>query len=122
MYNISGPPYFYSFTTSNAKTLINFSTSEILDILGETVERNFSISRNTFNKEIILRYKVIKEKFATIDLDLKFDKYRPEQETPIDGLYIAGDWTQTNLPATLESAALSGKIAVERMLNKINLL
>lgn len=122
MYNISGPPYFYSFTTSNAKTLINLSTSEILDILGETVERNFSISRITFNKEIILRYKVIKEKFATIDLDLKFDKYRPEQETPIDGLYIAGDWTQTNLPATLESAALSGKIAVERMLNKINLL
>lgn len=119
MYNIEGPPYFYSFTTSYAVDLVNLSTSDILDLLGEVVQSNFFIEKSQFLKNYLLKYKIIKEKFATIDLNLQFDKYRPEQKTPIEGLYIAGDWTQTNLPATLESAALSGKLAVEKLLERL---
>jgi squalene-associated FAD-dependent desaturase len=38
---------------------------------------------------------------------------RPESETPFDNLVLAGDWTQTKLPATLESAVRSGRHAVQ---------
>ncbi|MDR0338070.1 MAG: hydroxysqualene dehydroxylase HpnE [Planctomycetaceae bacterium] len=38
---------------------------------------------------------------------------RPESETPFENLVLAGDWTQTQLPATLESAVRSGRHAVQ---------
>jgi uncharacterized protein with NAD-binding domain and iron-sulfur cluster len=33
---------------------------------------------------------------------------RPHTETPINGLLLAGDWIETGLPATIESAVISG--------------
>jgi squalene-associated FAD-dependent desaturase len=33
---------------------------------------------------------------------------RPQTRTPIDGLFLAGDWIDTGLPATIESAVVSG--------------
>lgn len=38
---------------------------------------------------------------------------RPEMRTAIDGLLLAGDWIQTGLPATIESAVMSGHRAAE---------
>jgi squalene-associated FAD-dependent desaturase len=46
---------------------------------------------------------------------------RPESETPFDNLVLAGDWTQTKLPATLEGAVQSGRHAV-RILKKLEKL
>jgi uncharacterized protein with NAD-binding domain and iron-sulfur cluster len=36
------------------------------------------------------------------------DALRPKSRTPIGGLYLAGDWTATGWPSTIESAVLSG--------------
>jgi uncharacterized protein with NAD-binding domain and iron-sulfur cluster len=36
---------------------------------------------------------------------------RPETVTPIPNLFLAGDWIQTGLPATIESAVVSGRAA-----------
>jgi uncharacterized protein with NAD-binding domain and iron-sulfur cluster len=44
------------------------------------------------------------------------DAMRPAQQTPIAGLYLAGDWTTTDWPATMEGATRSGNLAVEAML------
>jgi uncharacterized protein with NAD-binding domain and iron-sulfur cluster len=33
---------------------------------------------------------------------------RPQAVTPVHGLFLAGDWTDTGLPATIEGAVLSG--------------
>jgi zeta-carotene desaturase len=59
----------------------------------------------------VIHWKVIKEKSATVLIDPDTEVRRPNQKSPVDGLVIAGDWTNTGLPATLEGAALSGKIA-----------
>lgn len=40
---------------------------------------------------------------------------RPGTVTPIDGLLLAGDWVETGLPATIESAVLSGRRAAEHV-------
>ncbi|MGB9771953.1 MAG: hydroxysqualene dehydroxylase [Candidatus Kapaibacteriota bacterium] len=114
MCKLNFPPYLYSFTTSNAHQLHPMQQSELIKMIEEDVNK-------LFNKKVsFINSKVIKDKFATIDLDIEFNKLRPKQESPIDGLFIAGDWTQTGLPATLESAALSGKLAVLKMLNYLN--
>lgn len=44
------------------------------------------------------------------------ERKRPAAKTPIDGLLLAGDWTSTALPSSMESAAASGWIAAEQVL------
>jgi uncharacterized protein with NAD-binding domain and iron-sulfur cluster len=44
---------------------------------------------------------------------------RPAQATPIPGLYLAGDWTATGWPATMEGAVRSGCLAIEALLSQV---
>ncbi len=69
-----------------------------------------------FNKVRISGYKVIKEKRATFIPDTESLKYRPKQKTVYDNLYIAGDWTDTGMPATIESAVTSARICCDLIL------
>ena len=45
-----------------------------------------------------------------------FEMSRPAPESPVPGLVLAGDWVQTHLPCTMESAVKSGYMAAERVL------
>jgi zeta-carotene desaturase len=64
---------------------------------------------------VLLRGTVIREKRATFSL-APGEPPRPGVRTPIDGLYLAGDWIDTGLPGTIESAALSGHQAAGALL------
>jgi squalene-associated FAD-dependent desaturase len=54
---------------------------------------------------------VIKERFATFSPAVDAEALRPTASTPIPGLILAGDWTATGLPATIEGAVQSGYAA-----------
>lgn len=56
----------------------------------------------------VVRRLVVTEHAATLAPDPAIQSLRPGVTTPIRGLLLAGDWTDTGLPATLEGAALSG--------------
>lgn len=58
-------------------------------------------------------FRVIKEKRATIAQTPDANDLRPTNETAIENLYLAGDWTDTGLPATIESAIRSGNRAAD---------
>jgi len=45
------------------------------------------------------------------------EPYRPGPNTPADNLFLAGDWTDTGWPSTIESAVRSGRIAAGRVLD-----
>jgi squalene-associated FAD-dependent desaturase len=60
----------------------------------------------------VLRSVVVREHRASFSL-APGGPARPGAATPIAGFYLAGDWTDTGLPATIESAALSGRIAAD---------
>ena len=51
---------------------------------------------------------VIREKRATFECSVGIDKLRPGNATAIPGLWLAGDYTDTGYPATLEGAVMSG--------------
>lgn len=59
---------------------------------------------------------VIKEYQATFHGRTGQNDSRPGTRTPFPGLYLAGDWTDTGLPATIESAVLSGHRAADAFL------
>jgi squalene-associated FAD-dependent desaturase len=56
---------------------------------------------------------IIREKRATISCTPAVEKLRPYVSTPIRNLFLAGDWTATGLPATIESAIISGERAAD---------
>ncbi|MDP6427257.1 MAG: hydroxysqualene dehydroxylase HpnE [Rhodospirillales bacterium] len=57
------------------------------------------------------RYRVVKEKRATIAQTPAQNALRAAAETRFDNLFLAGDWTKTGLPATIEGAVRSGQKA-----------
>ena len=68
------------------------------------------------DKDMITGYKVIKEKRATFIPSNDTMNRRPVQKTGIKNLILAGDWVDTGLPATIESAVKSGRQASELIL------
>lgn len=65
----------------------------------------------------LLHSLVIKERFATFSASVETAGLRPGAQTPVAGLYLAGDWTNTGLPATIESAVKSGYTAARAILS-----
>ncbi|TCJ96606.1 hydroxysqualene dehydroxylase HpnE [Nocardia alba] len=60
----------------------------------------------------VLRTHVIHQPQATFSAQPGFDELRLPQRTPIDGLFLAGDWTETGMPSTMEAAVESAIRAV----------
>jgi uncharacterized protein with NAD-binding domain and iron-sulfur cluster len=69
-------------------------------------------------KATIVRAKVVTEHAATFSPLPGVDRFRPKQVTPIPNLVLAGDWTATGWPATMEGAVRSGYMAAEVILRK----
>ncbi len=56
----------------------------------------------------IIHSLIIKEKRATFSPKVGIEQFRPSHRTSIGNLFLAGDWTDTKLPATIEGAVQSG--------------
>ena len=65
----------------------------------------------------LLKAIVVKEGRATFAPEPGCDPLRPGPVSPISNLFVAGDWTQTGWPATMESAVRSGYQSAEAMLS-----
>ena len=59
---------------------------------------------------------VVKEHFATFRSTPGAAKHRLPQRTPISNLFLAGDWTQSGWPSTMEGAVRSGVFAADAVL------
>ncbi|MFO0864198.1 MAG: hydroxysqualene dehydroxylase HpnE [Gemmataceae bacterium] len=66
----------------------------------------------------LLRAKVVTEHAATFSAVPGVDRWRPPQGSPIRNLLVAGDWTATGWPATMEGAVRSGYLAAEELLRR----
>jgi len=93
---------------SDADYLMNLSDEEIMNMICSELEKYLSIKKN-----VIQNYFFIKEKRATFIPSNKILNNRPNIETGIKNLFLAGDWVNTGLPSTIESAVRSGRLAAE---------
>jgi hydroxysqualene dehydroxylase len=92
-----------SLVSSGAEDIVAKSNDELIEIaLGEITDALPAASSATLR-----RASVVREKRATFSL-APGSPARPGTRTPIPRLLLAGDWIDTGLPATIESAALSG--------------
>jgi hypothetical protein len=67
----------------------------------------------------LLRSKLIIDSSAVFSVRPGIDQVRPPARTPIAGLLLAGDWTRTGWPATMEGAVRSGYLAAEAALSQL---
>ncbi|HWU56135.1 MAG TPA: hydroxysqualene dehydroxylase HpnE [Rhizomicrobium sp.] len=66
-------------------------------------------------------WQIVKEKRATFAATPAQDARRPGAKTQWRNLFLAGDWTQTGLPATIEGALRSGEAAAALALKHLSL-
>ena len=67
----------------------------------------------------LLRSRVVTEHAATFSAVPGVDRLRPPQASPLGNLFVAGDWTRTGWPATMEGAVRSGYLAAEGILARM---
>ena len=96
--------FYISITISSANEYLNMKNENLLKMVLVELKKSFS----KFIESELLHYKIIKEKRATMEQSNINQQYRLSSKTKISNLFLAGDWTNTGLPATIESAILSG--------------
>jgi squalene-associated FAD-dependent desaturase len=92
-----------SLVASGAEALARESTEALVERAAADVAAALPHAR----RERLVRGTVIREKRATFSL-APGQPPRPAVETPVRGLFLAGDWIDTGLPGTIESAAIAG--------------
>jgi squalene-associated FAD-dependent desaturase len=93
--------------------LLQKPRQEIIDLCLKEIRQVLPAARDAN----LVKATVIKETIATFSPRPGVDRWRPTQETSIHKLFLAGDWTATNWPATMEGAVRSGYLAAEAVLN-----
>ena len=106
-------PVLLNCTISGARGLVDDRPEQVLSMFKSEMRRFFP------DRPIAVRdAKVIKERRATISHAAGTYQRRPETKSPIAGLWLAGDWVRTGLPATIESACQSGHDAAAAILGR----
>jgi len=96
---------------SSSRSLIEKSRQEIIDLaLKELAEFFPEVGRAK-----LLKATVVKELHATYSAQPLSDRYRPASGTVWPRVFLAGDWTATGWPATMEGAVRSGYKAAEEI-------
>ncbi len=104
-----GQPSHLELVVSVARKLVPMSQGEILDL----ALRELALFFPVVHEATLLRGIVTKEVHATFCVTPGLDSHRPGARTAWPGLFLAGDWTDTGWPATMEGAARSGHLAAE---------
>jgi uncharacterized protein with NAD-binding domain and iron-sulfur cluster len=100
-----------SLVSSGAGAVVGRSNAEIVDLAIEELRTSLPMARSAEVRRAV----VVREKRATFSV-APGQPPRPSTRTAIPGLFLAGDWIDTGLPATIESAVVSGHAAAEAVL------
>jgi squalene-associated FAD-dependent desaturase len=100
---------------SAAAEWVDLPKEEIAARLDAAVERVFPARRSAR----LVASAVVKEPRATFRADAGCARRRPATAGPVAGLWLAGDWTDTGWPATMEGAVQSGERAAAAALAAI---
>jgi zeta-carotene desaturase len=106
-----GDRQYLSFTASAAEELARRTEKELVELaLGELRDRCPAA------REVqVLHAKVTREMAATFAWTRETGPLRPGTGTPFPNIFLAGDWTDTGLPATIEGACFSGHRAAQKV-------
>jgi len=92
---------------SASRSLVPMQRQPIVDLALQELTRFFP----ALSQANLIKATVVKEVRATWSVRPLLDPIRPTSPSPWQGLFLAGDWTATGWPATMEGAVRSGYLA-----------
>jgi uncharacterized protein with NAD-binding domain and iron-sulfur cluster len=101
-----------SLVSSGAAALVGSSNQQLVDLALDELHAAMPEVRSA----VMRRAVVVREKRATFSV-APGQPARPPTRTSVPGLFLAGDWIDTGLPATIESAVVSGHAAAGAVLD-----
>ncbi len=101
--------YYYQVVISASHGLVGRSRQHVADEVTRELGAIWPGARGAK----LLRSRVVTHREAVFSAQPGIDRWRPPQQTPVANLALAGDWTATGWPATMEGAVRSGYLAAE---------
>jgi hypothetical protein len=108
LFNKSGGSYL-QLVVSASRGLLHKTRSEVITLALQELEEFLPSVRHA----TVLKAHVIKEARATFSASPGLGVFRPPAQTRFRNFFLAGDWTQSGWPATMEGAVRSGYMAAE---------
>ena len=96
---------------SASRSLVPMARQGIIDL----AMRELALFFPAVSSAKLLKAAVVKEVRATYSIRPGLDRIRPSATSPWPGVFLAGDWTASGWPATMEGAARSGYLAAEAL-------
>jgi zeta-carotene desaturase len=110
----SAGEHYVQIVISAARQFEGVKHEQVLGQIASEVARLFPAAASAS----LLRGRVVTEHTATFSAVPGVDAWRLPQATPIENLFLAGDWTLTGWPATMEGAVRSGELAAEAVMQR----
>jgi len=111
----TGHDHYYQIVISASHDLAGRDREVIVDEVVGDLKRVFPAAADAK----LLRWQLINQRDAVFSVRPGLDTVRPPQQTAIGNLLLAGDWTRTGWPATMESAVRSGYLSAEAVLSQL---
>ena len=107
-------PQRLSVTISNGDRLIDMPREELAQAIWRDVCKAGGVSGD------LPPWQIVRERRATFEATPEQNSLRPGPVTGFKNLFLAGDWTATGLPATIEGSVRSGDRAADLLLGRAN--
>ncbi|PAY20264.1 phytoene dehydrogenase [Rhodopirellula sp. SM50] len=107
--------FYYQVVISASKESISGSKQELIDTVLAELRHAFPAARNAN----LLRHRLVTDPNSVFSLRPDVDAIRPAATTQLPWLALAGDWTQTGWPATMEGAVISGRLAARAVAQQL---
>jgi hydroxysqualene dehydroxylase len=105
-------PQRLSITISNGDRFVDMPREELATALWRDICKAAGVTGD------LPPWQIVRERRATFAATPEQDALRPKAVTPLKNLFLAGDWTDTGLPATIEGSVRSGDRAAALVLAK----
>ncbi len=111
----AGGGFYYQVVISASRELAGVDRVELVERVCRELSAVFPAGREAR----LLNFRLVTEAAAVFSVTPGLEAIRPRQQSHVAGLYLAGDFTVTGWPATMEGAVRSGYLAAEALLSDL---
>ncbi len=102
--SIGASAHYYQVVISAARHISKFDSNELVERVVEELRALWPQAAAA----TLVKSQLVTQRDAVFSVVPEMSQLRPAQRTPVEGLFLAGDWTDTGWPATMEGAVRSG--------------